>query len=146
MIATTNETMPAEAVAAFREFPAPVRERLERIRALIFDVAGENSVIGPLTETLKWGEPAYLTATTGSGSTIRLGWAKTRPNHAAIYFNCRTALVQTFRDLFPGLFEYSSDRAIFLAVDQPIAENALRLCVRIALTYHTAKVGRRISR
>ena len=145
MTPALNQTMPAEVAAAFREFPAPVRERLERFRTLIYDVAGEDPVIGPLTETLKWGEPAYLTAATGSGSTIRLGWPKTRPNHAAIYFNCRTALVQTFRDLFPGLFEYSGDRAIFLAADRPIDEDALRPCIRTALTYHAAKTGRRTS-
>jgi hypothetical protein len=60
--------------AAFSIFPAGVRARLLEVRELIFETAADIKGVGPLTETLKWGEPAYLTQATGSGSTIRLGW------------------------------------------------------------------------
>jgi hypothetical protein len=139
MILTINNPMPPHVVAAFRVFPGPVRERLEKVRALIFSVACRNPNIGPLTETLKWGEPAYLTEATGSGSTSRLGWPKPRPNHAAIYFNCKTTLVPTFRDNFPNAFEYSGNRAILLAVDEPVDEDALSFCIGMALKYHMVK-------
>jgi hypothetical protein len=136
---TMDNAMPAEVAAAFRDFPAPVRVLLERVRSLILTVARETKVVGPLSETLKWGEPAYLTEASGSGSTIRLGWHKSRPSHAAVYFNCKTTLVPTFRDLFPDVFEYAGDRAILLDVDGATDETALSLCISMALTYHAAK-------
>ena len=142
MIPTLDKTMPPQVLAAFKEFPAPVRETLERVRALIFHIADQTANVGPLTETLKWGEPAYLTEATGSGSTIRLGQPKGRPTHAAVYFNCRTTIVSAFRDMFPNGFDYSGNRAIVLPTDRPIDEDALRLCIGMALTYHSATVRR----
>ncbi len=140
---TTPNAMPTEVAAAFREFPAPVCRRLERVRSLILTVARETEVVGPLVETLKWGEPAYLTEASGSGSTIRLGWSKARPSHAAVYFNCKTTLLSTFRDLFPDVFEYAGDRAILLDVDAAMDEKALSLCISMALTYHAAKSAKK---
>jgi hypothetical protein len=34
---------------------------------MIFDVARQTKGVGKLQETLKWGEPAYVTAESGSG-------------------------------------------------------------------------------
>jgi hypothetical protein len=138
--------MPTDVAEAFRVYPSPVRKRLERVRTLILGIALETRGVGPLVETLKWGEPAYLTEATGSGSTIRLGWPKARPSHAAVYFNCKTTLISTFRDLFPAVFEYSGDRAIFLDVDGAMDEKALSLCISMALTYHLAKSSKRLDR
>lgn len=142
MTSTIHDAMPTHVAAAFKAFPAPVRERLEYVRALIFNLAAENKNIGPLTETLKWGEPAYLTEATGSGSTIRLGWPKTHPNHVALYFNCKTTLLSNFRKHFPKAFEYSGNRAILLAIHDPVNDDALSLCISMALTYHTTKTLR----
>ena len=60
--------------AAYRSFPPAARRCLERIRALIFETAAALDGVGPITETLKWGEPAYLTERSRSGTTVRLGW------------------------------------------------------------------------
>jgi len=140
MTPAINNSMPAHVVAAFKEFPAPVRKRLEYVRALIFSIAAKDQNIGSLTETLKWGEPAYLTEATRSGSTIRLGWPKAHPNHAAIYFNCQTTLVPAFRENLPNAFEYSGSRAILLAADDPVDEDVLSFCISMALTYHRTKM------
>jgi hypothetical protein len=139
MTATLSNAMPPNVAAVFAQFPAPVRQRLGQVRALIFQVANESPTVGPLTETLKWGEPAYLTEATGSGSTIRLGWPKTSPAHAAVYFNCKTTLVPIFREMFPREFAFSGNRAILLAADKAFEDDALSLCLRMALTYHAAK-------
>ena len=56
----------------FGGYPAPLRTGLMRLRELIFDVAAETDGVGELQETLKWGQPAYLTTETKSGSTIRI--------------------------------------------------------------------------
>jgi len=125
---------PAPVAAVFDAFPTPVRKKLDRVRALIFDVAAKTEGVGPLTETLKWGEPAYLTEATKSGSTVRLGWPKSARDKAAVYFICTTNLVPTFRSLWPEL-RYEGDRAILLPLTGDLPD-ALGSCIGMALTYH----------
>ena len=120
---------------AFQAFPPAPRTTLMVLRELIFDTAARTPGVGPLHETLKWGEPAYVTAQSGSGSTVRVGWKKTHPNHCAMYFNCRTTLVDTFRSLFPNEFNFEGNRAIVLAVAEPVPADSLAFCVAAALTY-----------
>ena len=58
-----------------------------------------------------------------------------------MYFICSTSLVNAFESLFGDAFNYDGDRALLFSVfDQP-AVDELRQCVRMALTYHKAKVG-----
>ena len=95
-----------------------------------------------LTETLKWGEPAYLTDETGSGSTIRLGRLKDS-EHAAILFNCKTTLVDTFRERFPDQFEYRQKRALLLPVSGELPKQELTICLSLALTYHLDRRSRK---
>jgi len=106
--------MPMDVARAFDAFPAAVRQRLLQVRGLIFETAARTDGVGPLAETLKWGEPAYLTEATGSGTTIRLGWLRSSDETCAILFNCRTTLVETFRVQFSGVFGYEKNRAILL--------------------------------
>ena len=106
------------------------------MRDLIFETAADIEGIGPLTETLKWGEPAYLTEATGSGSTIRLGWFRSSERECAVLFNCRTTLVDDFRSQFPGVFAYEKNRAILLDARKPLLSAPLSACLGMALTYH----------
>ena len=129
------QPMPRDVQAAFDAFPPEVRHRLADIRAMIFGVAAEDRRIGPVSEALKWGEPAYLTEATGSGSTIRLGWPRA-PDHAAIYFICRTTLVDDFRERFGGTFQYEGTRAVLLPVGEEIARPQIETMLSMALTYH----------
>lgn len=59
--------------AVLAAYPAPLRERLMELRALIEETAAETDGVGPLEETLKWGEVSYLTSASGSGTTVRIG-------------------------------------------------------------------------
>jgi hypothetical protein len=70
---------------AFAAYPPGIRKRLLGLRELILRTAAETEGVGELEETLKWGEPAYLTSSTGSGSTIRIDWKKKQPNEYAVY-------------------------------------------------------------
>ena len=128
--------IPDTVAAAFEALSEPTRIQLLHIRRLIFEVAEETPGVGPLTETLKWGEPAYLTAASRSGSTIRLGVSKTLGNTAAILFNCHTTLVETFRAQFPDAFAYQGNRAILVPPSVPLLEPPLAICLAMALTYH----------
>lgn len=115
--------------------PAP-RRRLLAVRRLIFETAAASDGVGPLAETLKWGEPAYLTEATGSGSTVRLGWKPSRPDRCAVLFHCRTTLVDDFRALFPDALAFEGNRAIVLSPTGRLPARELAACIAIALTYH----------
>jgi hypothetical protein len=91
-----------------------------------------------LQESLKWGQPSYLTTETKSGSTIRIDQVKPTPGQYALYFHCQTNLVETFRELYPEL-RYGGNRSILLDAKEKLPEAALRHCVALALTYHLNK-------
>ena len=125
--------------AAFEAYPKLLKAKLLALRRLILDTANTVEGVGPLEETLKWGQPSYLTPTTGSGSTIRIDQVKPASDQYAVYFHCQTNLVETFRELYPTELSYSGNRAIILSADDAVPEPALRHCVALALTYHLDK-------
>lgn len=133
----------SDVARVFESYPAALRRRLLRLRALIFDTAAGLGV-GPLEETLRWGEPAYVT-TTGSGSTIRINRRRQNPRQYAMYFHCRTSLVDTFRTAFPGTFTFEGSRAIVFDEGDRVPVRELAVCIETALTYHR-KTSRRHAR
>ena len=124
--------------AIFDAYPRPVRAKLLALRRLIFETARTMDGVGALEETLKWGQPSYLTPETKSGSTIRIDQVKSDADQVAVYFHCQTNLVETFRELYPQL-AYSGNRAILLDASGKLPEAELRHCVGLALTYHLGK-------
>ena len=121
--------------SVFSGFPEDVRGELLAVRELIYETARETEGVGPLEEALRWGEPAYLTTKTKSGSLIRVNAKKGEPGKACIYFHCKTSLVDAFKALYPG-FEYEGNRAIVLRTDEELPTRQLRKCISLALTYH----------
>ena len=130
------QPMPQDVQAAFDAFAPAVRHRLAGIRAMIFAIAAEDARIGAITEALKWGEPAYLTAATRSGSTIRLGQSRRSLQHAAIHFICHTSLVAEFRERFGDRFAYDGNRSVLLPVSGDIEPAPIEMLLASALTYH----------
>lgn len=131
--------------AVFRAYPKDLRARLLFLRRLIFDTAAATEGVGALEETLKWGQPSYLTAESKSGSTIRIDRVKSDPMQYAMHFHCQTDLVATFRELYPSALKYVGNRSIIFNADDAIAEAALRHCVSLALTYHRRRMRNRVS-
>jgi hypothetical protein len=130
----------APAVArVFEAYPHAMRQRLLALRALILETAATTDGVGRLEETLKWGEPAYVTSESKSGSTIRIDWKKKSPSQYAMYFNCQTSLVETFRTLFPGEFRFEGSRAIVFNESDEVPKDSLAFCIAAALTYHQHK-------
>ena len=122
--------------AVFASYPKPVKARLLALRRLILDTAKATKGVGVVEETLKWGQPSYLTPETKSGSTIRIDQVKAEAGQYAVYFHCQTNLVETFRELYPEL-SYGGNRCILLDAEDKVPEAALRHCVGLALTYHS---------
>ena len=105
------------------------------MRELILKTAAASPGVGDIEETLKWGEPAYLTTASRSGSTIRIGWKTSAPDRYALYFNCKTDLVETFRTIFPHDFQFEGNRALVFDVRKPLPD-ATAFCIDAALNYH----------
>ena len=124
--------------AVFNSYPKAVKAKLLALRRLILDTARATEGVGAIEETLKWGQPSYLTTATKSGSTVRIDHVKAVPHQIAIYLHCQTDLVATFRELYPEL-NYGGNRSILLNADDKLPEPELRHCVGLALTYHLRK-------
>ena len=125
--------------AVFNAYPKAVKARLLALRRLILDTAKTTKGVGALEETLKWGQPSYLTTETKSGSTVRIDRIKSPADRYAVFFHCQTDLVETFRQLYPTELSYGGNRSILLNAEDAVPEAALRHCVALALTYHLRK-------
>ncbi len=133
----THYPISDQAVAAtFAAFAPPQRQTLLSLRDIILDTAATNPMIGPLDESLKWGEPAYRPARNRVGTTVRLGVSPKSPQACAIFVHCKTTLLATFRDLYRDDFGFEGERALILPAGQPIPVEAVSHCVSLALTYH----------
>jgi hypothetical protein len=121
-----------DVAAAFRAFPAAARTRLLALRELIFETASSCSA-GEIDESVKWGEPAYRAT---HGSTVRLAWKAKSPDQVAMHFICTTGLVDRFRDLYPGDFQFGGNRALLFDLESRIPRKALTHCIAFALTHH----------
>jgi Domain of unknown function (DU1801) len=122
----------------FGAYPPGIQRKLFELRELIFATAAGTEGVGELEETLKWGEPAYLTKNKG-GSLVRIDWKKAKADQYAMYFHCQTNLVETFRTKFPNTFRFEGNRAIIFRLDDKVPARELSYCIAAALTYHRNK-------
>lgn len=120
----------------FDNYPDNIRPKIDALRQLILDSATEVAGVDKLEETLKWGEPSYLTK---HGSTIRIDWKPKSPEQYAIYFKCTSKLVPTFKEVYGDFFKYENTRAILFDLDEMLPANELKQCIAAALMYHKVK-------
>ena len=102
----------------------------------ILDTASETEGVGTVEETLKWGEPSYVTK---GGSTVRIGWKQSNPHQYAMYFHCKTKLIDTFREIYGDTFTFEGNRAIVFDENDDIPANELKHCILLSLTYKSRK-------
>ena len=134
------DTLTSPVRDVIQSYPKDAQKYALALRELILDTAAHDPRIGPLTETLKWREPSYLTEKTKSGTTLRFDWKSQKPSKMGIFVNCKTTLIAGFRDLFADELEFEDTRAIWLNLDKPIPRDILRICIGKTLTYHLDKI------
>ncbi len=138
-----QENMPDAVAAAFAGFPAIAQRKLLQVRKLIYSTAAGNSQIGPLVETLKWGQPAYLPQKPRTGTTVRLGFTDKTPDRIQMFVHCQTTLIDTYRTILgsePGdVLSFEGNRAIVIAIKPALPTAPLALCIDAAFTYHLKK-------
>ncbi len=127
-------------IKVFNLYPEPIRQKLLFLRQLVFETASDMPEYTPdsqsLEETFKWNEPAYQTH---NGSTVRIAWKKSAPHQYAMYFHCKTRLVDTFRELYPDTFRFEGNRAIVFYENDEIPISELKHCISLSLSYHRIK-------
>ena len=119
----------------FETYPENVAVLLNNLRDLIFSVAKQDGITD-ITETLKWGEPSYVS---NIGSAIRFDWKDKLPDQYCIYFNCKTSLIETFIEVYGDTFTYEGNRAIILKTDQAVPLKELAHCISLSLRYKKIK-------
>ncbi len=120
----------------FDSYPEIVKDKMNHLRALVLEVAASIDGLDSLEETLKWNEPSYLTK---YGSTLRMDWKVKSPDQYAMYFNCSTKLVSTFRIIYKNVFNFEGNRAIVFKLNEEIPVEELKHCIQLTLTYHKIK-------
>ncbi|MEP2781611.1 MAG: DUF1801 domain-containing protein [Pseudoruegeria sp.] len=97
-------------------------------------VAQSDERIGPIEEALKWGQPAYLTTKTRSGTTLRLGVGK--QGNAAVFAHCQTSVMSDFQTLTGTDFQFDGNRGLWLSGAKDANDPRLDQLIYSALTYH----------
>jgi len=125
-----------EVEKVFNTYPDNIRVKMIFLRKLVLETAAEIDGVKNIDETLKWGEPSYLTK---GGSTIRMDWKQSKPNQYAMYFNCKTKLIDTFKELYKDKFNFEGNRAIVFNLNDKIPIDELKHCISLSLIYHKIK-------
>ncbi|WP_339705456.1 DUF1801 domain-containing protein [uncultured Kriegella sp.] len=129
-------TTDPRATTVFNNYPSTVQQQMLHLRTLVLQAAEDLAGLEKLEETLKWGEPSYLTK---YGSTVRIDWKAKKPDQYAIYFKCTSKLVPTFKVLYKNQFEFEGNRALIFKLDDPIPVAEIKHCISLALNYHKIK-------
>ncbi len=124
--------------AVFEAYPDLLRRKLMVLRQLIFDTAAATDGVGPVEETLKWGQPSYLTRQSRSGTTIRIDRIKSNPSQYGMFVHCQTSLLSTYRERYPTL-RCDGTRCVSFDIDEDPPSEIVRHCIAMALTYHRHK-------
>ena len=130
-----------DVLALLRSYPEEIGNALFKLRSLILDTAQQTDAVGEIEETLKWGQPSYLTVRPKTGTTIRIDRDTSGAGDIPLYVNCQSSLVSDWRLLFPEL-TYRGDRSVHFRLSDPWPEDALSQMITMALTYHKAKAKR----
>jgi hypothetical protein len=128
--------------AVFDSYDPILRQQLLSLRQMILDVAASIPGVGALEETLKWGQPSFLTSLSKSGTTLRIDRLSKSDHRPALFVSCQTDLIERFKALYPDSFFYHGKRAIVLDTDRLLDEDALRHCIALALTYKIRRAGK----
>lgn len=123
--------VPKNVQAVFDSFTDETRASAMVLRDLIIAVADETPEADAVEETLRWGQPAYVTK---KGSTLRIGVPKS--GGCALYAHCQSNIISSYAAAFPGADVIEGNRAVIFAHVDDIDVGRLRMLVHHALTYH----------
>lgn len=131
--------IPAPIAAVTATWPPLAQSKFAKLRQIILTAAAEVPTTGSLSETLKWGEPAWLTEATKSGTTLRAAWKPAYSDEIGLFVNCRTSVAETMRQLYPDAFRFDGTRGLWMGLNDPMPEQAVDHLARLTQNYHRAR-------
>ncbi|MEX0312474.1 MAG: hypothetical protein AB3N17_19780 [Tateyamaria sp.] len=131
---------PSPILARTEGWPAAAQGHFARMRTLVYEVAAAADV-GPLDESLKWGQPAWRPQRPRVGSTLRVDWSPATPDRLMSFVDCKTDLAAQMETRFPGQFHNDGRRALGFDLHRPLDDDAVWQLAHLTLTYHRAKRG-----
>lgn len=132
---TRQAPLPDTFQTCVQTWPDKAQKAFSSIREIVLSVA-TRAEIGPLDETLKWGQPAWRPQRARTGSTLRCSWGANHPERISLYVNCNTTLADRLRSLHPNAFAFEGQRALHLPLNSALPEDAIDHCAFLTLTYH----------
>lgn len=131
--------MPIEVQAVFDACTDPVRQGLLQLRDLILTQAALMPQIGPLTEALRWGQPAFLTLQTGAACSLRIG--PTKSGGFALFVHCQSGLIGPFATGAGAGLRFDGSRAVLFDASDQIDGAQISVLIGQALAYHLIRRG-----
>ena len=129
----------SEFAKAISVYEPQVQARLVELRQLVLDTAAKTEGVGKIEEALRWNQPSFLTPETRSGSTIRIDGLRKHPEKLALFFNCQSGLVESFKAHYSSTLTFEGNRSIVLNAKLALPKAALAHCISLALTHHSRK-------
>ncbi len=117
----------------FSAYPRRVGAELLRLRDMVLEVASDDPRIGPLEESLKWGQLAYRPKRARVGTTVRMD--ARGDETVALFYHCQSNLGEQIDALYGNVLDMDH-RSISISVANPPDQKVLRHCIQMALTYH----------
>ncbi|WP_265459644.1 DUF1801 domain-containing protein [Enterococcus sp. HY326] len=114
----------------YPNYSESIVDKLSELQKLIWSIATEQQI--NLTELPKWGQ---LSIAAKNGTPIRID--KFSDNEIALFVHCQTNLLEKWRGLFSNKLTFSGNRGIILDINSPLPENELKMCIDMALNYHS---------
>ncbi len=68
-----------------------------------------------------------------------MDWKAKQSSSVSLFFNCKTTLVETCKEIFGELFQYEGTREIVIPLSQELPIEALKHIFSLALRYHKIK-------
>lgn len=123
-----------EIASAFAQIGHAERRILLALRARIFELAAGMDSVGPRTETLKWGQPSYLTEQTKSGTPLRVGC--TKAGSPAMFVHCQTSVIRDVSALPYADANFEGNRALLVPSIEAVQTPVVSEMIQMALGYH----------
>ena len=122
--------MLSDAKTIFDAVEPDAKTGLIRLRDMIYATAEADPRIAPIAETLKWGQPAYVSKT---GTTLRLGVPKS--GGFGLFVHCQSRVIPDYQAMFPDLDRFDGTRGLLFSSPNEIDETRHTWLIQRALTY-----------
>lgn len=129
--------IPEQVRAVYDATPLSLRRGLYQLRDLIFAQAARMPQIGPLTEALRWGQPAFLTLDTGAACSLRIGPVK--GTGFGLFVHCQTGLIGAFGSGAGAGLRFDGNRGVLFGPQDRIDPAQISVLIGQALGYHLAR-------